>query len=298
MKSTTHPSIEINVPSETATLKQVVMCLANPVSISSLFRYGAFDIASIHQLLHNRWTFFYDYQKVCLQQQKLINVMQSHGVEVLLADNISSCISQHYIRDIGFAIDDVFFCANLRRSYRQREQQGLQQLLSSFSQVVQLEDGSIEGGDVLINEDYVIIGLGEETDREGIACLKKSLSKLGIKREIIVLEFSHRGVIHLDTKFNIVAPNIGLIYPNSFKSSSLRWLEQHFDLVEVTPSEVANVEINTLSLSPEKLVMLTRSQRLASVLQAKGLEIIQVDYSEVTKLPGSFRCTTLPIKRI
>ena len=144
----------------------------------------------------------------------------------------------------------------------------------------------------------MIVALGEETDREGIACLKESLSKLGIKREIIVLEISHRGVIHHDTKFNIEAPNFGLIYSNSYKSSSLRWLEQHFDLVEVTPSEVANVEINTLSLSPERLIMLSRSHRLASILEAIGLEIIQVDYSEVTKLPGSFRCTTLPIKRI
>jgi N-dimethylarginine dimethylaminohydrolase len=266
------------------------------MSIGSFLKYGAIDKAALYQSLHNRWT-LYRYEKVRQQQENFIQVMRDHGVEVFLADNISDCASQHYIRDIGFAIDDVFFCANPRRYYRQRELQGLNRLLSRISRVIHLETGNIEGGDVLVDDEYIIVGLGEETNRAGAICLQNQLKEMGIERQVVILEFSHRGIIHLDTKFNIIAQRLGLIAPKSFTPQSLQWLEKHFDLIEVTDLEMTNLEVNTLTLSPNQVIMLKQSHRLSEILKSRGIEVIQVDYSEVTKLPGSFRCTTLPIYR-
>lgn len=289
--------IPVNIPSEFATLKRVVMCLANPMSIFSFLGQGGFDAAVIHQLMHNKWSIIHDYQRVRQQQRKFIEVMEATGVQVLLAEAVSGCLTQHYTRDLGFAIDDTFFCASPRRRTRQREMEGLRNLLPRFPKVARLENGTIEGGDVIVDEQYVIVGLGEETSKEGIDCLRRKLKELRIEREIITIEFTHRGIIHLDTRFNIPAKGMGLIYPQSFKPESLKWLERHFDLLEATADETANVEINTFALSPRKVVIRERSQRLASLLESKGIEPILIDYSEVTKLPGSFRCTTLPLER-
>jgi len=291
-------TITVNIPSETATLRKVIMCFANPMSVYSLIRYRAIDIAALYQFWYNKCAFFYNFEKVRQQQQAFMEVMKANGVEVLLADEVPDCASQHYTRDIGFAIDDTFFCANPRRYYRKREIEGLRNLLPRFSKVALLESGTIEGGDVIVDEQYIIVGLGEETNEEGVDCLRKKLKELKIERELVTLEFTHRGIIHLDTKFNILAKEIGLIYPKSFKPKSLKWLENHFDLTEVTDEEAANLEINTFTLSPQKVVMLERSKRLASLLESKGIQTILVDYSEVTKLPGSFRCTTLPIESV
>lgn len=290
--------ISINLPSETATLKTVVMCFAGPISVSSLLRYGGIDTALLYQLWYNKFSPFFNFEKARQQQQAFMEIMKHNGVEVLLADQVPGCATQHYTRDIGFAIDDTFFCANPRRYYRKRELEGLKNLLPRFSKAVHLESGVIEGGDVIVDEQYIIVGLGEETDKEGVDCLRKKLKASGIDREVVTIEFTHRGIIHLDTKFNIPAKGIGLIHPGSFKPASLKWLENHFDLIEATDEETANIEINTFALSPRKVAMRERSERLASLLEAKGVETILLDYSEVTKLPGSFRCTTLPIERI
>ncbi len=289
--------ISINLPSETATLKTVVMCFANPVSLSSVLRYGGVDAALLYQIWHNKFNPFFNCEKVRKQQQTFIEIMKANGVEVLLADQVSGCATQHYTRDIGFAIDDTFFCANPRRYYRKREIEGLESILPRFSKVARLEKGAIEGGDVIVDEQYVIVGLGEETNKEGVDCLKRKLKESGLDREVITIEFAHRGIIHLDTKFNIPAKGIGFIHTKSFKPESLKWLEKHFDLIEATDEETANIEINTFATSPRKVVMSERSERLASLLQSKGIETVLVDYSEVTKLPGSFRCTTLPVER-
>ncbi len=292
-----HAEIKVNIPSETAELKTVVMCLANPVNIASIFKNSGIDLPLIYQLWHNKFNPFFDYKKVRSQQQVFIDILSSYGVQVLLAEQIFGCGTQHYTRDIGFAIDDVFFVANPRRYYRKRELDGIKNLLSRFSRVSSIDDGVIEGGDVIVDEEYVIIGLGEETSKRGIRCLKNKMREKNIDREIITLEFSHRGVIHLDTKFNIPAKGIGFIHPKSFDSKSLKWLENKFDLIEATDMEMKNIEINTFSISPEKVIMQWRSTRLAELLEKRGVEVIFVDYSEVLKLPGSFRCTTLPIER-
>ena len=195
--------ISINLPSETATLKTVVMCFANPVSVSSVLRYGGIDAALLYQLWYNKFNPFINCEKVRRQQQTFMEIMKTNGVEVLLADQVSGCATQHYTRDIGFAIDDTFFCANPRRSYRKRELEGLERLLPRFSKIARLEKGAIEGGDVIVDEQYLIVGLGEETNNEGVDCLRRKLKESGIDREIVTIEFTHRGIIHLDTKFNI-----------------------------------------------------------------------------------------------
>jgi N-dimethylarginine dimethylaminohydrolase len=290
-------SIPVNIPSEFATLRRVVMCLANTMSVFSFLRQGGFDIAAIYQLWRNKWAIIHHYQRVRQQQRAFIEVMERNGVEVLFAEAVPGCFTQHYTRDIGFAIDDTFFCANPRRHARQRELEGLRNLLPRFSKVARLENGTIEGGNVIVDEQYIIVGLGEETSKEGIDCLRRKCRELRIDRDIITLEFAHRGIIHLDTRFNIPSRGIGLVHPKSFKTESLKWLENRFDLIVATDEETANVEINTFALSPRKLVMRERSHRLALLLESKGIETILIDFSEVTKLPGSFRCATLPIER-
>ncbi len=290
--------IVVNLPSESATLKTVLMCFANPTNAVSIFKYGGIDMALFYQLWHNKFNPFYDYKEVCNQQQTFMNTLKSNGVQVLLADQVPGCGAQHYTRDIGFAIDDTFFSANPRRHYRKRELDGIKALLAKFSKVSCIDDGAIEGGDVIVDDRYLIIGLGEETNEKGINCLREKLRESNIDREIITLKFSHRGIIHLDTKFNIATKGVGLIHPKSFDSKSLKWLENNFYLIEASDKEMKNVEINTFSISPKKIVMQGRSTRLASLLEQKGVEVIFLDYSEVLKLPGSFRCTTLPIERV
>ena len=290
--------IKVNLPSETAPLKTVVMCFANSISATSVFRHGGIDAALLYQIWHNRFNPFFDHEKVCLQQQIFIDILKSNGVQVLLADPVSGCATQHYTRDIGFAIDDAFFVASPRRPYRRREIEGIEGLLPKFSKVFRIEEGVIEGGDVIVDEEYLIVGLGEETSKSGVNCLRRKMKESNIDREVITLEFSQRGVIHLDTKFNIPTKGVGFIHPKSFDTNSLKWLEGRFDLIEVTDQEMKNIEINTFSISPKKVVMQERSTRLALLLEKKGVEVIPVDYSEVLKLPGSFRCTTLPIERL
>lgn len=290
--------IQVNVRSEIDTLKVVVMCWANPhrISLGNVVT-SLFNTSVRAQLRHNTWK-GYDYVRVREQQQGLIQVLRDHGVTVLLLDNVPGVSSQHYTRDIAFCIDDAFFVARMGTRYREPEQRALATLLPRLSKVVRLERGRIEGGDVMLYGDNVLVGLGEATDTEGVDALRHKLAELGNPREVVAISFAHRGVIHLDTKFNVVGNNVALIARKSFRPDTVRWFERHFDLIEATDEETSGLGINTFAIGGGRVIVRETSGRLAKLIQDKGLTPILVDYSEVTHWPGSFRCTTLPLERV
>jgi N-dimethylarginine dimethylaminohydrolase len=150
---------------------------------------------------------------------------------------------------------------------------------------------------VMLAPGLVMVGLGEASNMSGVESLKSALARIGSKREVVPLAFTHPGVIHLDTKFNIVAPNLGVISRDSFQERSFKWLAQHFELVDATPEETRAIQINTFAIGNGYVVMDARAERLAGILQRKGVKPILIDYSEVTSVPGSFRCCTCPLER-
>jgi N-dimethylarginine dimethylaminohydrolase len=288
--------INVNVNSEIGTLKKVILCYANPYKISlEEIRTGLMPSVLL-QFFHNKFS-PYNYKIVREEQQAFIKVLETNGAEVLLADNLDSSSCQHYTRDIGFAIDDLFVVAKMGTPIRHKEKTAIVKYTNQFSKVANITKGRIEGGDVMLHTNSVIVGLGEATNFEGINNLRELLALNNIEREIIPIHFSHRGIIHLDTKFNIVGKNVAVFNPHSFKKESLKWFENHFDLIEASGAETEEILINTISIAPTKVIMKQGSERIGTILSNKGITPIFVKYSEVTKLPGSLRCTTCPIER-
>lgn len=291
-------AVKVSVPSEYGTLRAVVMCLANryPEGRGLLDELREVDGPTLHQL--RRWRHErYDCKLVHNQQRAFIDVLEGRGVQVLLAEQQAGIVSQHYTRDIAFAIDEVLFVARPRRDFRQRELGGIRTLLARLSRVAQLDTGTIEGGDVMLHGDRVLVGLGEETSRDGAEALARALEREGVDRPVVTLEFAERGTIHLDDELNIVAPDLALVYRPAFTPASRRWIDDHLEPIEVSEDERRALRVNAFALAPNLVVVERGAERIAAEIERRGIETIRLDYAEVNRLPGSFRCTTLPIRR-
>lgn len=242
------------------------------------------------------WT-QYSPPTVRAQQDALIHLLRSRGTEVLLLDEAPGCSAQHYPRDIGFVIDHLLVMARLNSSHRRPEAVALAQLAADAPNVAHLTAGTIEGGDVLLRSDSVLVGLSEETSLAGAEALQAALTSHGIAREVRPVTFSVSGIVHLDDHFTIVAPDTALIHRTVFPSAQLRWFEAHFDLIDVSDEEALAVQVNVLAIAPRTVIVAAGSDRVGAQLAARGIEVLTVDYSEVTRIPGSLRCTTLPLVR-
>jgi N-dimethylarginine dimethylaminohydrolase len=280
--------------SEYGTLRHVAMRYAGDVTPD-------LDDPDIHPVLVRQKTTStwkpYTPATVRAQQDTLIHLLRSRGAEVTLLDRAPGCPAQHYPRDIAFVIDHLLVMARLNSEHRLPEATALAQLLTDEQHVVHLGEGTIEGGDVILHTGTVLIGLGEETSPAGAGALQKALAHHGVEREVRPVRFAVDGIVHLDDHFTIVAPDTALIHRSVFPPDQLHWFEGHFDLIDVSDDEARAVQINVLAIAPGTVVLAAGSDRIATQLTARGLEVLTVDYSEVTRIPGSLRCTTLPLTR-
>ncbi|WP_405893433.1 arginine deiminase family protein [Streptomyces sp. NBC_01527] len=280
--------------SEYGTLRRVAMRHAGDFT-RDLDGPGVHPVLARQQTT-STWT-EYSPSTVRAQQDTLIHLLRSRGTEVILFDEAPGCSAQHYPRDIAFVIDHVLVMARLNSDHRHPEAAALTQLVAGVPDVVHLDGGTIEGGDVMLHADSVLVGLSEETSPAGIKALQAALARHGVEREVRPVDFAVDGIVHLDDHFNIVAPDTALIHRGVFPAAQLRWFDQHFDLIDVSDDEALDVQTNVVAIAPDTVVVAAGSDRVAAQLAARGLEVLTIDYSEVTRIPGSLRCTTLPLNR-
>lgn len=238
-----------------------------------------------------------DLRRYCDQHTAFVTLLQEHGVEVLQAAPVKGCIAQAYTRDIAFVMSDIVFVTRPQRTDRRRETQGIDSLLKRCARLVRLKVGSIEGGDVIVLPQWVLVGIGENTEAAAADELRDELAAHGIGRHVVPLHLAMSRVVHLDCVFNPVSPEVALIYPPALTEEAYAWLRRRFDLIEATLGETTALQINTINLTPRAVVMMRGSDRLAERLTRRGFEVVMLAYDEVGKGQGAFRCTTLPLRR-
>lgn len=284
----------VHVTTEYGTLQRVAMRYAGEFT-------RPLDGPDVHPVLDRQratstWRPF-DPAKVRTQQDLLITLLREHGTEVLLLPDAPGCSTRHYPRDIAFAVDHVLIAARLNSAHRQPETHALYDLAADLPLVVRLDSGTIEGGDVMLHDGSVLVGMSEESTRDGATALQRALHRFQVDREVIPVYFAGSGIVHLDDHFVIVAPDLALIHRDAFPAAQQRFFEKRFDLIDATAAEARTVQVNVLAIAPGRVVVADGSDRIAGQLAARGVEVLSVDYSEVTKIPGSLRCTTLPLNR-
>ncbi|MBX3044084.1 MAG: amidinotransferase [Candidatus Kapabacteria bacterium] len=286
---------QLNINSETAPLKSVMIGIAsdrgnkvheNNPKISKYLKQGTFPTEEV----------------LIGQVDKFANTIESAGIEVLRPENITNQ-DQIFTRDIGFVIGEKFVLANMKKSNRKAEQDGLEGLLKNIeiSKILTPpDDASVEGGDVIIHGKYVFVGLTGRTNYKGYEFLKSSFPE----REVVpfhmyVTDNPATNILHLDCAFQPVGDKYAIIYEDGFVHypDAIVDVFGNNNLIKVTQYEMYHMNPNIFSLSPELVITDETFDRLNPLLKDKNINTIEVNYREVSKLGGLFRCSTMPLIR-
>ena len=159
-------------------------------------------------------------EKALEQHDEFVNTLRGQGIEVILLPYHKKYPEQVFTRDIGFTLGETIFVADMASDVRNGEENVLKQWLEdeeiSYYNII---GHQIEGGDVIIDRDTIYIGLSDRTNAEAIEHLQNLLKK---QFDIIPIDFKSK-YLHLDCVFNIVSPELALIYPDALKP-------EHIDL--------------------------------------------------------------------
>ncbi|MHA6259098.1 dimethylarginine dimethylaminohydrolase family protein [Sporosarcina sp. CAU 1771] len=226
------------------------------------------------------------------QHEEFEKKLKEQGVEVIKLSSSEQFPEQVFTRDIGFSVGKSMFVAEMASDIRKGEEKALEEWLEEKEIPFHATTNRVEGGDVIVDSDKLFVGISSRTSKEAVRKLKDDLTA----HEVIQVPFDEK-YLHLDCVFNILSPEIGLIFPKAFDQKTLDSLLSKYTLIEVTEEEQFTMGTNVLSIGNKKVFSLPQNKKVNNAMRAHGFTVIEVDFSEIIKSGGSFRCCTMPIER-
>lgn len=221
------------------------------------------------------------------------NILKKWKVQVFEIPPHHSLNEQVFTRDIAFTVGNKVMLTKLKEELRQSEhnygEKWLQENKISYEKML---SNYIEGGDILIDQRKIWVGVGSRTTQKAAYELKTRFPKY----DIFEIQVSHK-YLHLDCICNILSPHYALVYPPAFNKKDLDQLSAYYELIEVRADEQFALGVNVLSIGNQTIISQTKNDRVNFELRKRGFEVIPVDLSEIAKSGGGPRCLTMPISR-
>ena len=302
--------LKLNVKNETSRLRAVVLGSANSNGPTPKIE-EAYDPKSLEHILANTYPVESD---MIAEMEAFNSVFQKYGVTVFRPEMIEN-YNQIFVRDIGFVIDDTFIKSNILPD-RERELDAIQYVIDQINpaKVVRPpEEVHIEGGDVMLWNDYVFVGTYKGSDYASYITARTNMQGVKFIKELfpnkIVKEFdlvkskieARDNALHLDCCFQPVGKDKGIIYKRGFREEAdYMFLVNLFgkeNLFHITREEMYNMNSNVFSIDTNVVVSEKNFTRLNNWLRGNGFTVEEIPYAEISKQEGLLRCSTLPLIR-
>jgi N-dimethylarginine dimethylaminohydrolase len=302
--------LQLNVKNESSRLRAVVLGSAihnGPTPTAD----EAYDPKSLEHILAGTYPIEAD---MVLEMEAFNKVFEKYNVKVFRPEKIEN-YNQIFTRDIGFVIDDIFIKANILPD-RERELDAIQYVINQINpaKVVRPpEEVHIEGGDVMLHNDYIFIGTYKGSDYKNYITARTNMAGVEYIRNLfpnkIVKEFdlvkskieARDNALHLDCCFQPIGQGKGIIYKSGFREEAdYMFLVNHFgkeNLFHITREEMYHMNSNVFSIDDNVVVSEKNFTRLNNWLRENNFTVEEIPYAEIAKQEGLLRCSTLPLIR-
>ncbi|MEM7186831.1 MAG: arginine deiminase family protein [Bacteroidota bacterium] len=302
--------MQLHIKDEISPLKAVILGSAKsngPIPSPE----DAYDPTSLSHILAGTYPLEDD---MIEEMEGVARVLERHGVTVY-RPTVLEDYNQIFARDISFVIEDKFFVANILPE-REREIDALEHVWKGVPKEnrIQLPEAChIEGGDVMPWGDYIFVGTYRGDDYPDFITARTNIEAVAALQELfpkkIVKSFNLKksntdplnSALHLDCCFQPLGKGKALIHKDGFlEEDEYQWLIDFFgkdNFFHVTKEEMAGMNCNVFSISPDVVISAQHFTRLNEWLREQGFTVEEVPYKEISKQGGLLRCSTMPLNR-
>jgi N-dimethylarginine dimethylaminohydrolase len=290
----TTPFFDLNVTNETARLESVILGIGSDMG-------EELDINPTSKWHIEQGT--YPSENAIQSEISLFEAaLREEGVEVLKPKNISG-IEQIFTRDIGFVIDDHYVVSHMLEEVRQLELPGIDHITKLFDpskKITVPKHANVEGGDVILFNDHIFVGISARTNYEGYLFIKESFPKKQVHPIYLkVSDDRKENILHLDCTFQPIGLKEAIIYESGFEKRPdiIYDLFKSDDLIKVNQQQMMRMVPNIFSIATDTVVIESSFELLLPELKDRGYKVYSIPYSENAKLSGLLRCSTQPLRR-
>jgi len=223
------------------------------------------------------------YPLIMQQHEAYRQALHDLGLEVILLPPEPAFPDAYFVEDPAIVTPKIAVITRPGALSRQGEQISLEPVLRQFRPVVHIDPpGTVEGGDILMVGNHFFIGLSDRTNKEGAKQLAQILGEAGHTTETVQVAAG----LHLKSGVNYVGKNT-LLVTNALADHPAF---SSYDKILIDPDEeyAANtLWVNDTLLTPKGF------PKTYGMLSRLGMNIVELDVSEVQKMDGGLTCMSL-----
>jgi dimethylargininase len=221
---------------------------------------------------------------VLAEHHAYVQALEAAGLTVETLPPLEAFPDSIFVEDPALVFSEAAILLRPGAASRESEPASLEPALrSSFDIVLSIEEGAVDGGDVLVTPAGVFVGMSGRTDRRGAEALATILQRLG--RTAVVVD-PPRGTLHLKTASSLVDEETLLVTPALSDSG----LFDGFRKLVVHEHELGATNILRLN---DTVLAGAHYPRTIEQLIGHGLDVKALPVTEIGKIDAGLSCMSL-----
>ena len=224
------------------------------------------------------------YEIITEEHSNYIKAMEEVGLKINLLETLEEYPDSIFVEDPALAYKSNIIILNPFDPTRNGEKNIIKnEIKDLFDNIFFVEDGFVEGGDILNISNHFIIGLSDRTNKLGAEKLSNILKRLGATVEICE---TPKDILHFKSECSVLDNDTILV---SNKMAKLDYLKSNYNLIKLPIGEegAANsLRINDKLLLPDGFFQ-------AEEILSKNYNIIKISVSEIAKVDAGLSCMSL-----
>lgn len=239
-----------------------------------------------------------DHDKMLTEYASLVSAYQAAGIEVVEQPAFSNTPNAVFARDFGGCVKEGYILGRFKKEIRLAERDNYEQKMFELGipKIAEVSTGYFEGGDfAFIDDTTLAIGQIDRTDARDIEEIRAQLAPYGYKVYAVP---ANPDYLYLDMCFNLVAPKIAIAYTAGLPKDFLKLLDDKgITIISGNESMIYHHGYNVQALGYRRVLSLAQNKAVNSAMYELGLDVIEVEITELLKAGGGIHCMTFPLER-
>ena len=224
------------------------------------------------------------YEIIAEEHSNYIKAIEEAGLQIQLLEALEEFPDSIFVEDPALTYKSNVIILNPFDPSRNGEKNIIEnEIKDLFDNILFVEDGFVEGGDILNINNHFIIGLSNRTNQLGAENLSTILQGLDATVEICK---TPDDILHFKSECSVIDDDTILV---SNKMAQLNYLRSNYQLIELPLGEEGAA--NSLRIN-DKLLLPDGFEKAEEIL-SKKYTIIKVKVDEIAKVDAGLSCMSL-----
>lgn len=222
------------------------------------------------------------FERVAAEHRAYVEALEAAGIAVESLPALGEHPDSVFVEDPAFVVTEGAILLRPGAPSRSAEPAALAPALERhFAHVAQVDEGFVDGGDILVLPGEILVGLSGRTDETGARRFGELVRDLGRQARIVE---PPPGFLHLKTGCALVDERTILAAP------SLASLFPDYEVLTTPDGETAAANLIRVN---DQILMSSGFPRTAALLADRGLYVVETPAAEIARIDAGLSCMSL-----